>query len=115
MLPSTVVTVIVVIPGATAVILPPDTVATLLSSDFHDTFLLLALSGITEAVTSLVSPSFKGILERLTLTPVTATLDGVGIGDGLGSLLGPESPPQEMKAKQSNIVNRDANVFFIDT
>ena len=57
LLPSSVVTVIVVVPAFKAVTLPSTTVATDVLLLFHDTFLLVALSGLTVAVKVIVSPS----------------------------------------------------------
>jgi hypothetical protein len=50
LLPSTVVTVITVLPAATAVTVPPDTVATAGAPLLHVTFLFEALEGVMVAV-----------------------------------------------------------------
>jgi hypothetical protein len=50
LLPSAVVTVMVALPSATALIVPPDTIATVVLLLLHVTFLFVALEGATVAV-----------------------------------------------------------------
>ena len=57
--PLYVLAVISVSPTPKAIIVPPLTVATFSSADDHVTFLYVALSGATVAVTLSVSPSFN--------------------------------------------------------
>ena len=59
LLPSSVFTVMVAVPALTAVTLPSDTVATVLSLELQITFLLVALEGLTVAVRVVTSPSVR--------------------------------------------------------
>ena len=61
--PSSVVTVIVVVPAFTAVTLPFDTVATDVLLLFQETFLLVALLGLIVAVNERLSPSYKVVVD----------------------------------------------------
>ena len=74
LLPSAVFTVMVAVPGATALTLPLEsTVAMLLLLELHDTSLLVALLGLTVAV-SVKEPPTVMLAEVLSNeTPVTAT------------------------------------------
>ena len=69
-----VVTVIVAVPGATAVTTPFLTLATAVLSDFHFTFLLVASSGITVAFKVYVFPTLKVFFVLLSFTPVTGRI-----------------------------------------
>jgi hypothetical protein len=76
--PSSVVTVITAVPGATAVILASvalveATVATALLLEDQVTFLLVASLGVTVARRKSLLPTFICIVERLSETPVTLT------------------------------------------
>ena len=82
LLPSAVVTVMVVFPALTAVTLPSATVATLSSDDFQLTALLVALSGATVAVRVSDAPSRRLSVVLLSETPVTAILVGFGCSVG---------------------------------
>ena len=67
--------VIVAVPALTAVTLPlPSTVATLLSEDVHVTFLSVALSGATVALSFWLSPSTMLISVLSMVMPVTGTV-----------------------------------------
>ena len=71
-LPSFAVTVIVAVPGPTAVTLPfESTAATDVLEDFHVTALLLALLGLTVTVKVSVAPVFRLRLVLFTEIPVT--------------------------------------------
>jgi hypothetical protein len=72
--PSKVVTVMVALPAETALTVPPDTLATALLLLLHDTFLLVALEGETVALRVSLAPTVIDRLDRLRLTPVTATV-----------------------------------------
>ena len=66
-------TVIVAVPAATAVTKPVlETVATLVVSDCHVTFLFVALLGAIVAVNCCLSPTVREADVGLTITPVTA-------------------------------------------
>ena len=69
--PSSVVTVMVAVPGATAVTTPSVTVAMLASLVLHVTFLLVALSGSIVAVSRAVPPSVNSRLVLSNSTLVT--------------------------------------------
>jgi hypothetical protein len=74
--PSLVVTVIVAVPGDTAVTLPfPSTVATDPFDDDHVTVLSVASAGDTVAVRVRVAPSVRDIELLLRVTPVTSTAE----------------------------------------
>ena len=71
LLPSAVVTVMVAVPGALAVTRPELlTVATVVLLDFHVTFLLLVLLGVTVAVSWSVCPVFSVAEVLFNDTPV---------------------------------------------
>lgn len=76
--PSSVVTVIIAVPGATAVILASvalveTTVATVVLLDAQLTFLLVASLGVTVARRKSLLPTSSCIVERLSETPITLT------------------------------------------
>ena len=77
-LPSTVSTIIEVVPAFIAVTVPLLTVATLGVVDFHVTFLFVAFDGCTSAVRVLLSPSFSFKVFGVKVTPVTATFSVSG-------------------------------------
>ena len=73
--PSAVVTVMVAVPGATAVTLPlPSTVATDKLSLLHVTFLLVASLGVMVALRITVPPTVRLALVLFSVTPVTETV-----------------------------------------
>lgn len=78
-LPSSVVTVMVAVPAATAVTLPVlSTVATLVSLEDQVTFLLVALAGFTVATRVAVAPPTVRVSVLWSrVTPVTGTVYGV--------------------------------------
>jgi hypothetical protein len=71
LLPSTVVTVITVLPADTAVTVPLDTVATAGALLLHVTLLFVALEGVMVALRVSLPPTVKDRLVLLRLTPVT--------------------------------------------
>ena len=79
--PSLVVTVIFAVPAATAVTLPPFTVATLESSDVHITVLSAASAGATVAVRVKSSPTVIVLVVSLSFTSVTFFTAFVGLQD----------------------------------
>ena len=80
LLPSTVVTVIVAVPGATAVTTPPsDTVATASLLVLHVMFWFVALEGVIVAMRVSVAPGSILTDVRSKDTPVTATLVGLTV------------------------------------
>ena len=72
--PSSVVTVIVAVPAATAVTVPLETVATLSSLDDQVTVLFAAVDGATVAVSVSVSPTLRSSVFLLSVTPVTGSV-----------------------------------------
>jgi hypothetical protein len=74
LLPSAVVTVIVSLPAATALTVPPDTVATVLLLLLHVTFLFEALESATVAVNVSELPAVIVVEVLFKVTPVTATV-----------------------------------------
>ena len=74
MFPSAVVTVIVAVPAAFAVITPFETLATLVFDEVQETFLFVAFVGATVAVRVSVPPTVKVVEVLLSDTPVTATV-----------------------------------------
>jgi hypothetical protein len=64
--------VIVVLPAATALTVPPDTVATVGALVLHVTFLFVALDGATVAVNVSVPPTVRLVVVLFNVTPVTA-------------------------------------------
>jgi hypothetical protein len=72
LLPSCVVTVMVALPAATAVTVPPDTVATEVALLLHVTFLFVALEGAMVAVSVSVLPTVRLVVVLFNVTPVTA-------------------------------------------
>lgn len=74
LLPSAVVTVMVVVPTAFAVIVPLLTVATLVALLLQETFLFVALDGVMVAVNVSVAPTNRLVEVLLRLTPVTGTV-----------------------------------------
>ena len=79
--PSLVVTVILAVPAATAVTLPPSTVATLELSDVHITLLSAASVGATVAVRVNSSPTVIVLVVSLSFTSVTFFTAFVGLQD----------------------------------
>ena len=77
--PSLVFAVIVAVPAPTAVIFPPDTVATLLLLVDHVTALFVALDGLTVGVSVCVPFTLREIAVLSSFTPVTATFDTVTV------------------------------------
>ena len=73
LLPSLVVTVIVVVPAATAVTVPSLTIATFASLADQLTVLSVALEGVTVAVSLAVPPASRAKMFLSSVTPVTAT------------------------------------------
>ena len=71
--PSSVFTVIVAVPSATAVTTPLSTVAILSSELVHETVVTVAFSGATVAVNVPVVPVFKANVVGETVTAVTGT------------------------------------------
>ena len=71
--PSSVLTVIVAAPSATAVTTPLSTVATFSSEVLHVTDVTAALEGATVAVKEPVVPTFSSKEVGLTVTPVTVS------------------------------------------
>jgi hypothetical protein len=76
LLPSSVVTVMVAVPALTAVIVPPDTVATVGALVLHVTFLFVALEGATVAVNVSILPTVIVVDDLFKDTPVTSTGGG---------------------------------------
>ena len=72
------VAVITALPSAIALTNPSSTVATLGAEEDHDTFLLPASSGVTVAVSDVLSPAFSVRLSADSVMPVTAA-GGSGI------------------------------------
>ena len=87
-LPSTVSTIIDVVPALIAVTTPLFTVAIFGVVDFHVTFLFVAFAGCTSAVNVWVSPSFSVMFFGVKVTPVTATfsISGVVFPDVIANL-----------------------------
>ena len=73
--PSEVLTVIVALPAFLAVIVPFETVATLVLLDVQVTFLLVALLGLTVAVNVSVPPTTKVVEFLFKETPVTLIVE----------------------------------------
>jgi hypothetical protein len=72
--PSSVLTIIAALPAATALTVPPDTVATAVLLLLHVTFLFVALAGATVAVNVSELPTVIVVEVLFRVTPVTATL-----------------------------------------
>ena len=80
MLPSAVVTVMVAVPAPAAVTLPSaSTVATLVLSLLHVTFLLVASLGVMVALRITVPPTVRLALVLFSVTPVTETVAAVTV------------------------------------
>ena len=113
--PSAVETVMVVVPGLSAVTFPSDTEATPASEDDQLTALFVALLGETVAVSVSLSPSVKGRVDLLMLTPVTAIVVGGGVTGVSG--VSASSGLQEIIIKQNNAAVITAietqNSFFV--
>ena len=73
--PSSVLTVIVALPAFLAVIVPFETVATLVLLDVQVTFLLVALFGLTVAVNVSVPPTTRVVEFLFKVMPVTLTVE----------------------------------------
>ena len=105
----------VVVPGLSAVTFPSDTEATPASEDDQLTALFVALLGETVAVSVSLSPSVKGRVDLLMLTPVTAIVVGGGVTGVSG--VSASSGLQEIIIKENNAAVITAietqNSFFV--
>ena len=82
--PSLVFTVMVAVPGPTAVTTPlASTVATLLSEEDHSTSRFVAFSGVTVAVSAAFSPGSRSSLSLSMVTPVTATVPALTVTEAV--------------------------------
>jgi hypothetical protein len=89
------VAVIVDVPSATAVTVPPWTVATELFELDQVTVLSVAFAGLTVAVREPVAPTFRAMVCWFKVTPDTGTFAGVG---SIGSSFGPQATKRAMIA-----------------
>ena len=91
--PPEAVAVIIAVPGPTAVTLPPETVATEALEVVHVTVLLVALDGLTVAVSVEELPALRVREVWLRVMPVVGILTLIKTAPGFPSRLYVESPP----------------------